>query len=38
VEGVKTNLGLHRRILRWDHFLAGTYDTTSLEAWAAGGY
>ncbi len=31
IEGVTTNLALHERILGWDAFLAGTYDTTSLE-------
>ncbi len=33
VEGVVTNLELHKRILQWDAFLAGAYDTTSLEPW-----
>ena len=37
VEGVKTNLDLHRRILRWDAFTSGVYDTTSLESFVAGG-
>jgi acetyl-CoA carboxylase biotin carboxylase subunit len=37
VEGVVTNLGLHQRILQWDAFLAGAYDTTSLEPWLATG-
>jgi acetyl-CoA carboxylase biotin carboxylase subunit len=31
VEGVTTNVDLHRRILDWAPFVAGTYDTTSLE-------
>jgi acetyl-CoA carboxylase biotin carboxylase subunit len=31
VEGVKTNVGLHQRILGWRPFLDGRYDTTSLE-------
>ncbi len=35
VEGVTTNIGLHQRILQWDAFLGGTYDTTSLEPWLA---
>jgi acetyl-CoA carboxylase biotin carboxylase subunit len=33
IDGVKTNIALHRRILRWDAFTSGAYDTTSLEAW-----
>jgi acetyl-CoA carboxylase, biotin carboxylase subunit len=37
VDGVTTNLGLHQRILQWDAFLAGQYDTTSLEPWLAAG-
>ena len=32
IEGVKTNIGLHQRILGWDPFTSGAYDTTSLEA------
>ena len=36
VEGVKTNLALHQRILSWDDFCRGTYDTTSLERWMRG--
>lgn len=31
IEGVTTNLGLHARILAWDAFVSGRYDTTSLE-------
>jgi len=31
VLGVTTNLALHRRIVRWDAFRSGHYDTTSLE-------
>jgi acetyl-CoA carboxylase, biotin carboxylase subunit len=31
VEGVKTNIGLHKRILQWEAFRNGRYDTTSLE-------
>jgi acetyl-CoA carboxylase biotin carboxylase subunit len=37
VDGVRTNLDLHRRILRWGAFTSGEYDTTSLEAFVAGG-
>jgi acetyl-CoA carboxylase biotin carboxylase subunit len=37
VEGVTTNVALHRRILDWPAFTSGTYDTTSLEAWLSGG-
>jgi acetyl-CoA carboxylase biotin carboxylase subunit len=37
VDGVKTNLGLHRRILRWEAFTSGRYDTTSLEAFVSAG-
>ncbi len=36
VEGVTTNLSLHRRIVRWDAFVSGRYDTSSLEAFVAG--
>ncbi len=32
VEGVKTNLDLHRRILDWSAFTSGNYHTRSLEA------
>ena len=32
IEGVTTNLALHRRILTWDPFVSGNYDITSLEA------
>ncbi len=31
IEGVKTNVGLHQRILGWEPFTSGRYDTTSLE-------
>jgi acetyl/propionyl-CoA carboxylase alpha subunit len=31
VEGVVTNVDLHRRIVDWGPFVAGTYDTQSLE-------
>lgn len=31
IEGVKTNIGLHKRILQWEAFRDGRYDTTSLE-------
>ncbi|MEQ1564879.1 MAG: biotin carboxylase N-terminal domain-containing protein [Myxococcota bacterium] len=31
IEGVITNLSLHQRIVRWDAFLDGQFDTTSLE-------
>jgi acetyl-CoA carboxylase biotin carboxylase subunit len=31
VEGVTTNLGLQRKILGWEAFRTGRYDTTSLE-------
>ena len=36
VEGVTTNLGLHGRILEWDAFVSGQYNTHSLERWLAG--
>jgi acetyl-CoA carboxylase biotin carboxylase subunit len=32
VEGVTSNLDLHRRILQWAPFVSGRYDTTSLES------
>jgi acetyl-CoA carboxylase biotin carboxylase subunit len=32
IEGVKTNLDLQRRIVAWDVFRQGRYDTTSLES------
>lgn len=32
IEGVTTNVALHRRILAWDAFQSGVYNTTSLEA------
>ncbi|MEZ4236752.1 MAG: biotin carboxylase N-terminal domain-containing protein [Myxococcota bacterium] len=35
IEGVATNVALHRRIVGWDAFRAGAYDTTSLEAFVA---
>jgi len=31
IEGVKTNLSLHQRIMQWEPFTSGDYDTTSLE-------
>jgi len=31
IDGVKTNVSLHRRILEWTPFVAGDYDTKSLE-------
>ena len=31
VEGVANNIALHQRILTWPRFLAGEYDTTTLE-------
>ncbi len=37
VEGVTTNIGLHKRIVRWSDFVSGAYDTTSLERWMAAG-
>jgi acetyl-CoA carboxylase, biotin carboxylase subunit len=37
IEGVTTNIGLHRRILEWDAFVSGAYDTTSLERDLMGG-
>lgn len=33
VEGVTTNLGLHRALLRRPEVVEGRYDTTSLERW-----
>lgn len=36
VEGVKTNIDLHRRILSWPEFVDGRYDTTTLERKLAG--
>jgi acetyl/propionyl-CoA carboxylase alpha subunit len=36
VEGVTTNLELQRRILGWETFQSGRYDTTSLERWLRG--
>jgi acetyl-CoA carboxylase biotin carboxylase subunit len=32
IEGVTTNIELHKRILRWNAFTTGQYDTTSLES------
>lgn len=37
IEGVKTNIGLHRRILAWKHFRTGEYHTRSLELAMEGG-
>ena len=37
IEGVTTNLSLHRRIVRWDPFRTGRYDTKSLERDLMGG-
>jgi acetyl-CoA carboxylase biotin carboxylase subunit len=31
IVGVKTNIRLHQRILQWEPFVSGAYDTTSLE-------
>ncbi len=31
IDGVKNNIGLHQRILTWDAFTSGQYDTKSLE-------
>ncbi len=31
IEGVKTNIAMHQRILEWPTFVSGNYDTTSLE-------
>jgi acetyl-CoA carboxylase biotin carboxylase subunit len=31
VEGIRTNLDLHARVLRWDAFVSGRYHTRSLE-------
>jgi acetyl-CoA carboxylase biotin carboxylase subunit len=36
VDGVTTNLGLHKRIASWSAFTSGRYDTTSLEAFVRG--
>lgn len=33
VHGVKTNIGLHQRILNWSEFVDGRVDTGSLERW-----
>jgi acetyl-CoA carboxylase biotin carboxylase subunit len=37
IEGVTTNLSLHRRILEWEPFQTGQYDTKSLERDLMGG-
>lgn len=37
IEGVKTNIELHKRILEWDAFTSGHYDTRSLERELMGG-
>jgi acetyl-CoA carboxylase biotin carboxylase subunit len=37
IEGVRTNLALHRRIARWEPFTSGQYDTKSLERELMGG-
>jgi acetyl-CoA carboxylase biotin carboxylase subunit len=37
VEGVTTNRELHLRMLAWDEFRSGRYDTTTLERRLAGG-
>jgi acetyl/propionyl-CoA carboxylase alpha subunit len=37
VEGITTNLGLHARIMAWDAFRTGRYDTKSLERELVGG-
>ncbi len=37
VTGVTTNLALHRRILEWEPFRVGHYDTLSLERDLMGG-
>jgi len=37
IEGVKTNIELHKRILGWDAFTSGHYDTRSLERELMGG-
>ena len=31
VEGVTTNIDLHKKILRWEPFVSGQYTTTTLE-------
>ena len=31
IDGITTNLDLHKRIARWEAFVSGNYDTTSLE-------
>jgi acetyl-CoA carboxylase biotin carboxylase subunit len=38
VRGPKTNIALHRRILSWDAFRSGHYDTTSLERLVSGAH
>ncbi|MFT4628249.1 MAG: acetyl/propionyl-CoA carboxylase alpha subunit [Myxococcota bacterium] len=37
IEGITTNIGLHRRILAWEPFVSGNYDTKSLERDLMGG-
>ncbi len=37
IDGVTTNVSLHRRILEWDGFVAGDYDINSLETQIVGG-
>ena len=37
IDGVSTNLALHRRVLDWTDFQQGRYDTGSLESWLNGG-
>ena len=37
IEGVTTNLGLHKRIVTWQPFVSGAYDITSLESDLMGG-
>ncbi|TNE88303.1 MAG: acetyl-CoA carboxylase biotin carboxylase subunit [Deltaproteobacteria bacterium] len=36
IDGVTTNIELHKRILDWDLFVSGRYDTTSLETHLVG--
>jgi acetyl-CoA carboxylase, biotin carboxylase subunit len=31
IEGITTNIGLHQRIMEWEPFVEGNYNTTSLE-------
>ena len=37
VEGVRTNIELHKKMLAWPEFRAGRYDTTTLETRLAAG-